>query len=113
MAYPAQPNEQITDSVTQSNVKVIGEAPAMAMGTVYESMAHSCGILFQNAVSAQQQSALQQSALQQTAQHGVMQIYSVDTGGDAAKATERIAQAGAPDNLSSLLTVLNAFKQTP
>ncbi len=108
MAYPAQPNQQITDSVTQSNVKVIGEAPAMAMGTVYESMAHSCGILFQNAVSAQQQ-----SALQQTAQHGVMQIYSVDTGGDAAKATERIAQAGAPDNLSSLLTVLNAFKQTP
>ena len=28
-------NPQITDAVTQSNVKVVGEAPAMALGNVY------------------------------------------------------------------------------
>ncbi|PAU63458.1 RebB family R body protein, partial [Pseudomonas indica] len=51
----ANVNEMITDAVTQSNVKVVAEAPAMAMGSIYQTMAHSTGILFQNAVSAQQQ----------------------------------------------------------
>ena len=48
-------NSQITDAVTQSNVKVLGEAPAMAMGTIYQTMAQSVGLSMQNAVSAQQQ----------------------------------------------------------
>ncbi len=29
MSFPTAVNNQITDAVTQSNVKVIGEAPAM------------------------------------------------------------------------------------
>ncbi|VEB41493.1 Killing trait [Chromobacterium violaceum] len=52
MAFPTAVNSQITDAVTQSNVKVVGEAPAMAMGSIYQSLAHSTGILFENAVSA-------------------------------------------------------------
>lgn len=73
-------NSQITDAVTQSNVKVVGEAPAMAMGTLYQSMAHSTGIMFENAVNTQnQQNILAQAATTQ----GVMQIYSVDTIADA------------------------------
>lgn len=48
-------NEQITDAVTQTNVKVVAESPAMAMSTIYQSMAQATAILFQNAVSAQQQ----------------------------------------------------------
>ncbi len=72
-------NDQITDAVTQANVKVLGEAPAMAMGNLYQAMAHSTGILFQNAVSAQnQQNILAQAAATQ----GVMQIYSIDTAAD-------------------------------
>ncbi|PPU27850.1 RebB family R body protein [Xanthomonas arboricola] len=105
MAFPTSVNYQITDAVTQSNVKVIGEAPAMAMGTIYQSMAHSTGILFQNAVSAQQQ---QNTLSQAAANQGVMQIYSLDTTASAAN-VEKVAQAGVPDNLTSLLTVLNAF----
>jgi hypothetical protein len=31
MAIPAPVNGQITDAVTQANVKVLGDAPAMAM----------------------------------------------------------------------------------
>ncbi len=56
MAFPTAVNDQITDSVTQANVKVLGDAPAMAMGAVYQALAHSIGIMFENAVSAQQQS---------------------------------------------------------
>lgn len=60
-----------------------GEAPAMLMGTVYQEMAHSTGILFENAVAAQQQ---QDSLQQAAANQGVMQIYSLDTVADAATA---------------------------
>lgn len=75
-----QVNQQITDAVTQSNVKVVAEAPAMALGNVYQSAAHSTGIMFENAVNAQaQQNILAQTATTQ----GVMQIYSVDTIADA------------------------------
>lgn len=56
-------NEQITDSVTQANVKVVGESPAMALGNVYQTAAHSTGLMFQNAVNAQnQQNILAQAA---------------------------------------------------
>lgn len=104
MTDPVSP--QITDAVTQANVKVVAEAPAVSMGTLYQSMGHSVGILFQNAVSAQQQ----QNTLAQAATHqGVMQIYSVDTTAGAA-ATEKVAQGGVPDNLTSLLTVLKSFQ---
>ena len=100
-------NDQITDAVTQSSVKVVAEAPAMAMGSVYQSMAHSTGILFENAFSAQQQqNTLGQAATNQ----GVMQIYSLDTTASAG-ATEKVGQTGVADNLTSLLTVLQSFQK--
>ena len=69
-------NSQITDAVTQANVKVLGEAPAMAMGTVYQTMAQAVGLSMQNAVSAQQQmNTIAQAATTQ----GVNLIYSVPT----------------------------------
>lgn len=73
-------SEQITDAVTQSNVSVVASAPAMAMANVYQAAAHSTGIMFENAVFAQnQQNILAQTATTQ----GVMQIYSMDTIADA------------------------------
>jgi hypothetical protein len=56
MAFPTAVNSQITDSVTQSNVQVIAEAPAMALGSLYQSMAQSMGLAAQNAVANQQNS---------------------------------------------------------
>jgi len=73
-------NEQITDSVTQANVKVVGESPAMALGNVYQTAAHSTGLMFQNAVNAQNQ---QNIWAQAAGNQGVMQIYSLDTVSDA------------------------------
>ncbi|MGD1846615.1 MAG: RebB family R body protein [Salibacteraceae bacterium] len=71
---------QITDAVTQSNVKVVAESPAMALSNVYQTAAHSTGLMFENAVNAQnQQNILSQTATTQ----GVMQIYSLDTIADA------------------------------
>ncbi|QDH68986.1 RebB family R body protein [Marilutibacter alkalisoli] len=105
MAFPTSVNNQITDAVTQSNVKIVGEAPAMAIASMYQTMAHSTGILFENSVSAQQQqNTLSQAATNQ----GVMQVYSVDTTA-AAGASEKIAQTGVSDNLTSLLSVLQSF----
>ncbi|TRX74969.1 RebB family R body protein [Pseudomonas mangiferae] len=97
---------QVTDAVTQSNVKVVGEAPAIALGSIYQTMAHSTGILFENAVSAQQQ---QNALALASANMGVMQVYSVDTSADAG-ASEKIGQLGVADNLTSLLTILNSFR---
>lgn len=105
MPMPIPVNSQITDAVTQSNVKVIAEGPAVAMGSIFQTLAHSTGILYQNAVSSsQQQNTLSQAATNQ----GVMQIYSLDTTA-VAGATEKVAQGGVADNLTSLLSVMNAF----
>ncbi|MCY1705647.1 RebB family R body protein [Pannonibacter sp. SL95] len=105
MAVPVTVNPMVTDAVTQSNLKVVGEAPAIAISTLYQAMAHSTGILFQNAVQAQQQ---QTSLAQAAVNQGIMQIYSLDTTA-AAGATEKIAQTGTSDSLTSLLTILNSF----
>lgn len=102
MADPTPVNPQITDAVTQTEVRVVVEVPAGAVGTVYQTMAHSTGILFENAVNAQQQ---QNTLAEAAANQGVMQIYSLDTTPGVA-GTEKVAQSDVPDNL----TVLNAFK---
>jgi Killing trait len=53
MAFPTSVNDQVTDAVTQSNVKVLAEGPAMAMGALYQSLAHATGILYENSTSNQ------------------------------------------------------------
>jgi|TARA_R100001509_G_scaffold78173_2_gene43753 hypothetical protein len=106
MAIPTPVNGQITDAVTQANVKVLGDAPAMAMGSIFQSLAHSTGILYENAVSAQQQLGISSQA---ATNQGVIQIYSIDTMADAV-ATSKIAQSDVPDNMLSLLTTLQAVK---
>lgn len=54
MASPTALNSQITDAVTQSNVKVIGEAPAMALGSLYQALSHAAGRAGENLVTQQQ-----------------------------------------------------------
>ena len=48
-------NPQVTDAVTQTNVKVLAEAPAMAMGSLYQTIGNSVAMAAANAVYAQQQ----------------------------------------------------------
>jgi hypothetical protein len=63
MAFPTAVNDQITDSVTQSGVTVLGDAPATALAMVYQSAAQAMGLAAQNAVAAQQSfAAISQAA---------------------------------------------------
>lgn len=48
-------NSQITDAITQTNVKVLGEAPAMALGSLYQTISNSVAMAAANAVYSQQQ----------------------------------------------------------
>ena len=104
MAMPTPLNGQITDAVTQSNGKVLGDAPAMAMGAVFQSLAHSTGILYENAVGSQQQLAI---AGQAATNQGVIQIYSLDTMAGAV-ATAKVSKSDVPDNMLALLSALKA-----
>jgi hypothetical protein len=74
---------QITDSVTQANVKVLGDAPAQAMGTLYQSIGQSLSLAAANAVIAQQQANVVHQAATTL---GVTMLYSLGTavGGKAA-----------------------------
>ena len=103
MSLPTLVNGQITDSVTQSNVSVLGVAPAMAMGSVYQSAAHAAGIMYLNSVQAQAQSAI---AGQAAANLGVIQIYSLNSMA-AASATAKTADS---DVATSILTALVALE---
>ena len=81
MAYPDDVNNQITDAITQTNLKVIGESPAIALGSLYQTAAHSTGIMFENAVNTQHQTNLN---VQAATTSGVITLYSIDTVADAA-----------------------------
>lgn len=75
MAYPTAVNSQITDAVTQANVSVLGDSPAMGLASLYQSTAHATGLMFHNAVNAQQQTAI---AAQAATIQGVIQLYSLN-----------------------------------
>jgi hypothetical protein len=76
MAYPTAVNNQITDSVTQANVKVLGDAPAIAMGNLYQATAQALANAAHNATTAQQQTNV---TAQATTVMGVATLYSLDT----------------------------------
>lgn len=54
MASPTAVNSQITDAVTQSNVKVLAEAPAVALGSLYQAVAQALANAAHNATTTQQ-----------------------------------------------------------
>lgn len=76
MAWPTAVNSQITDSVTQANVKVLGDAPAVAMGNLYQATAQALANAAHNATTAQQQNNV---TAQATTVMGVATLYSIDT----------------------------------
>ena len=46
-------NAQITDAVTQTNVKVLGEGPAEAVAIAVQAVAHATSLSVENASQAQ------------------------------------------------------------
>lgn len=53
MADDVGVNSQVTDAVTQTNVKVVAEAPAQAMATLYQVASQAAAIAMGNANSNQ------------------------------------------------------------
>ncbi|HTB79771.1 MAG TPA: RebB family R body protein [Opitutaceae bacterium] len=68
MADVTPVNGQITDAVTQANVKVLGDAPAMAMGSLFQATAQALANAAHNATAQQQNAAsLAQAILSRSA----------------------------------------------
>ena len=70
MAFPTAVNSQITDSVTQANVKVLGD------GNFYQATAQALSNAAHNATNAQQQSYVTGQA---ATTMGVATLYALDT----------------------------------
>ncbi|MEA1672214.1 RebB family R body protein [Nitrospirillum sp. BR 11163] len=75
MAFPTAVNSQITDSVSQSNVMVVGSSPAIAMGNLYQATAQALANAAHNATMAQQQMYV---TAQAATTAGVALLYSLD-----------------------------------
>ena len=105
MALETALNSQITDAVTQANVKTLGDAPAMAMGNLYQITSQSLGLAAQNAVMSQQQANIIHQA---STTQGVNLIYAVDTAavGDT---SEKISRGDVPADLVNVFGVLKAL----
>ena len=89
MADVTAVNGQITDAVTQANLKVLGEAPAMAMANLYQATAQALANAAHNAVSAQQQTNV---TAQAATTMGVATLFSIDTA-SAGVATKDVLNA--------------------
>lgn len=76
MSFPTAVNSQITDSITQVNTKVLGDAPATAMGNFMIATSQALSNAAHNATSGQQQAA---STLQAATVQGVSTLYCIDT----------------------------------
>lgn len=55
MAYPTSVNDQVTDSISQSGLMVLGASPAMAATLLYQAMAQALSVVANNAAVLQQQ----------------------------------------------------------
>jgi len=69
-------NGQISDAVSAANVKVLGDAPAQALGATYQSLGHTTSLGLGNNVNSQQQSNVVHHA---TTTLGTTLLYTVCT----------------------------------
>jgi hypothetical protein len=76
MAFPTSVNDQITDSITQANTKVLGDAPAVATGNFMVATSQALSNSAHNATNACQQSAV---TAQAATTQGVATLYAVET----------------------------------
>jgi hypothetical protein len=90
MAFPTSVNSHITDAITQANVKVLGDAPSIAMSNLFQASAQALSNSAHNAASSQQQSNI---TAQAATTMGVTTLYSIDTA-SAAAGTRQIYKPG-------------------
>ncbi|WP_373085661.1 RebB family R body protein [Sneathiella sp.] len=101
-------NSQITDAVTQTNVKVLGDAPAESMGMLYQMMAQSTGMSMQNMVANQQHKNSIDSAVVTGA---VSLLYTLDTAAEGKATQEVLSGNPVAETMASLKGVLASFRE--
>ena len=74
-SQPSAVNGQIIDAVTASNTNVLADSPAMAMGSLYQTIGNSVAMAAANAVYAQQQAYVTHQAATNL---GLTKLYSVN-----------------------------------
>lgn len=99
-------NGQITDAVTQANVKVLGDSPAQSLSNLYQTVSQSLSLSAQNAVTAQQQSNI---IHQTTTTQGVSALYSINNA-TLGGTTNDIIQPGDAESISNMLDTIKALK---
>lgn len=109
MAFPTSVNSQITDAVTQTNVKVLGDSPAMALGDLYQATAQALSNAAHNATAAQQQAS---AASQASTTQGVATLYAIDTAA-AGRATQQLFGAAILTGPGVTPEHLNKLQQDP
>ncbi len=86
MAFPTSVNNQITDSVTQANVEVLGDAPSLSMGNLFQATSQALGNAAHNATTSVQQTSV---TAQAATTMGVATLYAIDTA-SVGKATSAV-----------------------
>jgi hypothetical protein len=76
MAFPTAINDQVTDSISQVNTKVLGDAPAVAMGNLFVVTSQALSNAAHNATNNQQQSYV---TMQTSTTQGVSTLLAIDT----------------------------------
>lgn len=105
MAFDTAVNSQITDSIAQANVEVLGDSPALSLSNLYQVVSQSLGLAAQNAVFAQQHANIVHQA---ATTQGVNLIYAVDTEAVGDVST-KISQAGLPLSMIDMLGAVQAL----
>ena len=110
MAENTPVNEQITDSVTQTNVAVLGQSPAQAMANFYQISAQSTGLSMQNSVASQQHmNTLNLSVVTQAADS----ILAIETAVTARAVGEVLSESSLAQSLGEMKAALdNLLKKT-
>ncbi|MEQ2354743.1 RebB family R body protein [Pseudoalteromonas piscicida] len=76
MAFPTAVNSQVTDSVSQTNAKVLGDSPALATSKLMLAVSQALSNAAYNSINGQQNNNVTaQAALTQ----GVNTLMNVDT----------------------------------
>ena len=106
MAEPKNVNGAITDAVTQANVKVLADSPAMSLSNLYQTVSQSSSLSVQNAVTMQQQSNI----IQQTnTALALSSIYAVRTA-VVGMATSEILKSDTLENLINAISKVIALR---
>jgi hypothetical protein len=108
MSEKSYVNIQITDSVAQTSMKVVGEAPAEAMAMLYQQMAHSIGLALQNIIAQQQHSYSIHNAITLAASRQLLTTDPIA----AAKASQELLNGSATtENIAALQSLLNEMSK--